>query len=136
MNTETHTPQYGLCHRFRLMNLPRAGNARSRARAYIKRELAVNAVTAAMNCASATTVKHMSVSLFPTASKYSCAMGIANAVAWTDATDCTEKRSASMYARPMSQEPAIEPTTASGARSSARLASSATWAAVSQPSRV
>ena len=41
-----------------------------------------------------------------------------------------------MYTRPMIHEPTMLPTTATGARNSARWASSATCAAVSHPSRV
>lgn len=48
----------------------------------------------------------------------------------------TEKRRASMYARPIIHDPTMDPTTARGASSSARWTSSATCAAVSQPSSV
>lgn len=45
----------------------------------------------------------------------------------------TEKSKESMYMRPMIQEPMMLPTMATGANSSVRRASSATWAAVSHP---
>lgn len=96
----------------------------------------MNAVTAAINWASAITVRHIRVNLLPTASWYSWAIGRAYDVPCTFGMDWTEKRSASMYASPRNQDPTILPTTAIGARNSAFLASSATWAAVSQPSKV